>query len=494
MRKMKIYSVKFNFIMNFLLTASSIIFPLITFPYVSRVLGAVGNGKVAFATSVLTYFTMFASLGIPTYGIRVCAQVREDKEKLSKTVQELLIINTVTMMIVYAVFVLMVFLVPEFYEERDLLYINSITMVLNVFGVSWLYSALEQYAYITICSLVFKVLSIVMMFAWVKRPEDYLVYGAITVFASGGSYVMNFFNIHKYVSLKKTGSYNFKRHLRPIGIFFAMSAATSVYTNLDVVMLRFIKNDAEVGYYNAAIKVKTILVSLITSLGTVLLPRLSYYIERKETYAFYHIIVKAFNFVVILAAPVMIYFMLFAEETILVLSGAAFRPAISAMILLMPTVLLIGLSNITGIQILTPLGQEREVLVSIVVGAVLDFVLNLALIGKYGASGAAFATLLAELAVLVVQCIYLKEMLKEVIAQVSIGKAVISLAAAGVIAVLLKINLDIQPFWMICVTGVVFFGIYGGLLLMMKEPFVMEMWGIVKKLIQHKKHNEEKKV
>lgn len=126
--------------MNFLLTASSIIFPLITFPYVSRVLQAAGNGKVAFATAVLTYFTMFASLGIPTYGIRVCAQVRDDREKLSRTVQELLIINTITMVIVYAVFAVMVFLVPEFAKEKELLFINSITMVLNVFGVSWFYS------------------------------------------------------------------------------------------------------------------------------------------------------------------------------------------------------------------------------------------------------------------------------------------------------------------------------------------------------------------
>ena len=304
---MRIRSVKFNFIMNFLLTASSIIFPLITFPYVSRVLQAAGNGKVAFATAVLTYFTMFASLGIPTYGIRVCAQVRDDREKLSRTVQELLIINTVTMVIVYAVFAVMVFLVPEFAKEKELLFINSITMVLNVFGVSWLYSALEQYAYITACSLTFKVISIVMMFAWVKNPGDYIIYGAITVFASAGSYVLNFINLHKYVTLKKKGPYNFKRHLKPIGIFFAMSAATSVYTNLDVVMIQFIKDETEVGYYNAAVKVKTILVSLITSLGTVLLPRLSFYVKQKEQDAFRKTIVKAFNFVLILASSVMLH-------------------------------------------------------------------------------------------------------------------------------------------------------------------------------------------
>lgn len=476
---MKMRSVKFNFIMNFLLTASSIIFPLITFPYVSRILGAAGNGKVAFATSVLSYFTMFASLGIPTYGIRICAQMREDKEKLSRTVQELLIINTITLAIVYAVFVVLVFFVPEFSQERELLYISSITMVLNVFGVSWLYSALEQYAFITTCSLIFKVISIIMMFAWVKNPKDYIIYGAITVFASSGSYVMNFISLHKYVTLKKSGRYDFKKHIRPVVIFFAMSAAISVYTNLDVVMLRFIKDDAEVGYYNAAIKVKTILVSLITSLGTVLLPRLSYYAEQKDKQAFYKTIVKAFNFVVVFASSVMMYFMLFAKETILVLSGEEFLASIPAMILLMPTVLLIGLSNITGIQILTPLGKEKEVLISIVWGAVLDFVLNLVLIEKYGAAGAAFATLLAELVVLVVQCIYLRESLSSILKSVSIGKTLIALITASVVVIFLKMNLTMIPFGVICIAGIVFYGVYGLLLLVMKEPFVMEMWGMV---------------
>lgn len=468
--------------MNFLLTASSIIFPLITFPYVSRVLQAAGNGKVAFAAAVLTYFTMFASLGIPTYGIRVCAQVRDDREKLSRTVQELLIINTVTMVIVYAVFAVMIFIVPEFAKEKELLFINSITMVLNVFGVSWLYSALEQYAYITVCSLTFKVISIVMMFAWVKNPGDYIIYGAITVFASAGSYVLNFINLHKYVTLRKKGSYNFKRHLKPIGIFFAMSAATSVYTNLDVVMIQFIKDETEVGYYNAAIKVKTILVSLITSLGTVLLPRLSFYVKQKDQDAFQKTIVKAFNFVFILASSVMVYFMIFARETILTLSGSEYLPSILPMILLMPTVLFIGLSNITGIQILTPLGREKEVLISIVCGAVVDFVLNLILIAKYGAAGAAFATLLAELVVLVVQCVYLKDTLSKVVGQISLGKTLAALTAAGIVGGVLKMQLDMPSFVVICITAVAFYGVFGIVLLLQKEPFVMEMWDMVKNM------------
>lgn len=472
---MKIRSVKFNFIMNFILTASYIIFPLITFPYVSRVLLAAGNGKVAFATSVLTYFSMFASLGIPTYGIRACAKVREDHEKLSKTVQELLIINTITMCITYLAFLIATSVIPEFRAEKELLFINSIILVLNVFGVSWLYSALEQYAYITICSLIFKIISIVMMFAWVKNPDDYIKYGAITVFAAAGSYIMNFINLHKYVSLKKKGIYNFRQHIKPICVFFAMSAAISVYTNLDVVMLKFMKNDAEVGYYNAAIKVKTILVSLITSMGAVLLPRLSFYVQTKQKEAFRKMLVKAFNFVIVFAVPVTIFFMIFAEESILILAGNGFVNAVLPMFFLMPTVLFIGLSNVTGIQVLTPTNKENQVLISILFGAVLDFALNLVLIPTHGATGAAFATMMAEGIVLLVQVIYLRNMLNEMRKQLSTGKVGGAIIVSTIIILVIKGRIHAAPIAIIGIAGITFFSIYFLMLIWVKEKLTMNV-------------------
>ena len=160
MRQVK--SVKYNFIMNLILTSSNFIFPLITFPYVSRVLLASGNGKVNFITSVVNYFMMVAALGIPTYGIRACAKVREDKDKLSKTVQELMIIHTIMTLITLIFYILSIFLVNEFYQEKELMLINSVGLVFNVFGVNWLYQALEEYDYITIRSIIFKIISIIM--------------------------------------------------------------------------------------------------------------------------------------------------------------------------------------------------------------------------------------------------------------------------------------------------------------------------------------------
>ena len=461
--------------MNAILTVSSVLFPLITFPYISRVLLVEGSGKVAFATSVVTYFTMFASLGIPTYGVRACAIVRDNKEKLSKTVQELLIISGGTTLLTYIVFGISLFVIPEFAQERTLLLIVGLGIGLNTIGVQWLYNALEQYSYITTCSILFKVIGMILMFLLVKESSDYQIYGGVYVIASFGSYVLNFICLRKFVTFQKTGTYQFKQHLKHIMVFFAMSAGASIYLNLDVVMLRFLQSNEAVGYYNAGIKVKTVLVTCVTSLGTVLLPRLSYYIETADKKAFQLMVGKAFRFVFVAASAVTVYFSIFARESILLLSGEAFLPAVGPMMILMPTVLLIGLSNVTGIQILTPNGREREVMYSIWGGAILDFVLNLIVIPKFSANGAALSTLLAEGMVLLLQCWFLRDVLWSYIRQVQCWKIVIALAVASVMTIPVKIWIDSGVFVTLLVSAIVFFGGYAVVLLLLKEPFVSEI-------------------
>ena len=306
-------SLKLNFIMNALLTMSSFIFPLITFPYVSRILLPVGTGKVSFTTSVVSYFALFARLGIPTYGIRACAKVRDDKEALSKTVQELFIINMVMSVMAYLALFVAIAFVPRLQQEKMLLMIVSLTILFNAIGMEWLYKALEQYSYITIRSIVFKFIALLAMFAFIHNQKDYVIYGGISILASSASNVFNFLHAHRYVSVRPVGGYDFKKHLRAVVIFFAMSCATTIYTNLDTVMIGFIATDTDVGYYNAAVKIKTILVSIVTSLGVVLLPRASYYVENGRMEEFYRITKKAIHFVFLVATPMMVYFILFGK-------------------------------------------------------------------------------------------------------------------------------------------------------------------------------------
>lgn len=471
-------SLKKNFVMNTILTMSSFIFPLITFPYVSRILLPAGTGKVSFATSLISYFLMFAQLGIPTYGIRVCAQVRDDREELTRTVHELLFINVVMCVISYVTLALALISVSRLHEERTLYIIVSLTIILNAIGVEWLYKALEQYTYITVRSIIFKFVALIAMFLLIHKQEDYVIYGGITILASSVSNIFNFINVHKYIDLKPVGNYNIRRHLKPVAVFFAMSCATTIYTHLDTVMLGFMATDEDVGYYNAAVRIKSILVSIVTSLGTVLLPRASYNIEHGLLDEFWRISRKAINFVFLVASPMMLYFIFFAKEGIYFLSGTAYTGSIVPMQLIMPTLLLIGLTNILGIQILIPLGKEKIVLYSEIAGAVVDIIINAILIPKYTSAGAAVGTLVAEFVVLIVQYVALKNDIANIFKSIHYVRLFLALGLATAASLWVK-TLGFGSFITLLISAILFFGIYGFLLLLTKEELVVEVFNQV---------------
>ena len=467
-------SLKMNFVMNVILTMSSFIFPLITFPYVSRILLPTETGKVSFATSVVTYFSMFAQLGIPTYGIRACAKVRDNREELSKVVQELLCINLIMSIVSYVVLYMALYAVPRFQEEKALYVLLSFTIILTTIGMEWLYKALEQYTYITIRSVIFKFVALIAMFLLVHEQKDYVIYGGITIFAASASNIMNLINAHKYVDLRPIGNYDFKRHMKPILIFFAMSCATTIYTNLDTVMLGFMSTDTDVGYYNAAVKIKIILVSVVTSLGTVLLPRASYYIQQGKLDEFRRITKKALNFVVLIATPLMIYFIYYAKEGIYFLSGSAYAGAVVPMQVIMPTLLLIGITNILGIQILVPMGREKTVLYSEIAGAIVDIIVNALLIPKYASTGAAIGTLVAEFAVLVVQYWALKNEVRDSFKQIHYIRIAIALVLGSMASLWVKL-LGLGNFITLVISALLFFGAYALVLLAFKEEMVIEI-------------------
>ncbi|WP_329886188.1 flippase [Pseudoramibacter faecis] len=422
-------SIKRNFLMNSLLTLSSFIFPMITFPYISRILLPAAIGRVSYATSLVVYFNLIAQLGIPTYGIRACAQVRDDKLKLTRVVQELFIINLLMSGLVYILFFGLLVLVPQLQDDRMLYIVMSSAILFNALGIDWMYQGLEQYAYITKRSILFKFFALIMMFAFIHQPGDYIIYGGISIFASSASNILNFMNARKFILMKYVGGYQFKRHFRAIGIFFAMSCATIIYTNLDTIMLKWLTTNIDVGYYNTAVRVKTILVGIVTSLGAVLLPRASYYVENQMLEDFRRVSKKAINFVVVFASPISLYFILFAKPSIYLLSSSAFAGAIKPMQIIMPTVMLIGITNILGIQILVPLGRQKIIMWSEIAGAGIDFLVNWLLIPKYASAGAAFGTLLAEIIVLVIQFVSLRQEIKFIYRQIYFGKIGLALLA-----------------------------------------------------------------
>ena len=416
---LKTKSVKLNIFLNVVLTITSLIFPLITFPYVSRILMPEGIGKVSFVQSFVSYFSTFAMLGVSTYGVKACAQVRDDKVQLSKTVHEILTILLVTTAIAYVALFICMFSIEKLKAEKVLVLVVSTSLMLTTIGMNWLFSAVEDYLYITVRSILFNVVSLVLMFVLIKDSSDYVYYGAISVIASGGSNVLNLFYSRKYVSYKRQKGYDFRRHIKPLIMLFGLVAITQIYTNLDKTMLGFMVNDQDhtVGIYETSVKIYRILTSVCTSVSAVLLPRLSYYIQNKENEKFNELLRQIMSFMLIFAIPVATYFIIMAKDCILFLADQQYIASIVPMKIMIPAIVFVSLTNIIGIQMLIPLGKENKVVISVAVGAAVDLLLNLLLINYFAARGngaiaTAISTLCAEFSVLVAQLIIARKYLK----------------------------------------------------------------------------------
>lgn len=469
-----------NFIFNAILSVSKFLFPLITYPYVARVLLPEGSGKVSFATSLIYYFIMFAELGIPKYGIRKCAMVREDKEQLTRTVHELLMIQSVTTAITYVALFVCVFLLPKLSEEKLLYIVISAGLLFHLVGLEWLYQALEEYRYISVRSLSFKAISVIAMFLLVRQKEDYVIYGAITIIASSASYVCNFIRARKIISFRPVGNYNLRQHIKPILVFFAMACAVSIYSHIDTLMLGFLKGDVEVGYYNAAVKVKTILVSVMTSLSVVLLPRASYYLTKGKIAEFHDISKKSMNFSALFSVPLVAFFVIYAQPAIMFLAGSAYKAAIAPMQLIMPSLFLIAMSYPLGIQVLVPLGKEKIVLYSEIAGAIVNVIVNILLIPRFGAAGAAMSNVCAEFTVLTVQFVSVQKEMKKLLLDISWWK-IIAATSIAVASISWIKALNIGAFWMLALSGMGLFAVYGAVLLLLKETMV---FGIVHTMLK----------
>ena len=472
-----IKSIKFNFIMNFILTVSNFLFPLITFPYVSRVLLPEGTGKVAFALSIVSYFTLFASFGVATYGIRAIAQVRDDKERLSKTMHELLFINIISMIIVYIALAIAILVVPKFAMEKELFWVTSLFILFTIIGIEWFYKGLEKYQYITIRTIIFKIASLFLVFLFVKEKSDYIIFAFISIFAIVGSGVLNLINSRKLINYTLYSEYEFKKHLKPMFVLFLTSMAIAIYTSLDEGLLGLLSSPEQVGYYNAAVRVKGILFTLITSLGVVLLPRLSYYVENHMETEFHEALAKSTNFIIVIAASVVIFFTLFAKETILILAGENYVASIIPLQIVVWALILSAITNILGIQILLPLKKDKQLLFSVLCAATVDVIANFLLVPKLAAVGTALSVIAAELSVLIVQMIILRQYIKILFSGLQLHKMIIALLIAIACALFVReIIVNTSTLIIFLCSSSVFFLAYFIILLLLKEKFIIYVY------------------
>ncbi len=475
-------SVRKNMFMSIVLTASNFIFPLITYTYVARTLLPDGTGKVAFVQSVLTYFMYLAALGIPSYGLRECAKVRKNKDNLSKTVQELVILNMLSTVISYILLIITILSVNKFMEYKSLFCIMSMSILLQTLGMEWLYQALEKYTYITIRSLLLKCISVVLTLVLVKKPDDVCAYGFLVVFTTSASNLLNFFNARKHVFLKKYKNYELKRHIKPIMILFMSTVVITVYTNFDNIMLGFMYNDETVGLYGAALKIRGIAVSLSTAVTAVLIPGIieAYYQGKMERYN--KILLKSLRVSLLLVLPVVSYVILNVNDIILFICGKDFLPAQNTVYIMMLCALCLCLTNLFGNQILISRGAENQYSISVFIGLFINIIFNLLLIPSYGMEGAAFSNLLSE----GVNVFWMGKNSKQEIKYMLENLRLLKYAIAILVGIcselfIIKLTRGWFLFARLSVTGVIMLGSYYILLFVLKEDLIMEIFDSVKK-------------
>ncbi|MGL4865088.1 MAG: flippase [Cetobacterium sp.] len=472
-------SLKSNFIFNIFRIITNLLFPIITFPYVSRVLNPEGIGKVTFTNSISEYFLMFASLGIPLYGIREVAKVRDNKEKLEKSTSEIFILNLVTTIII-TIFYFGALYLGYLGKEKYLLEIMSLNIFLTFLGVEWFYQGIEEYKYITIRSIIFRMIALVLIFTLVKTKDDYVIYGAITILSTVGSNILNFLKLKTFTKLSFK-NLNIKRHLKPILTIFSMNMAISIYTNLDNVMLGYRSTEASVGLYSSGIKLVKLVLGIVTSLGAVMLPRISNYIHNGMENELKNLLDKAFKFIILLSLPCFLGLYLTSEEIILIFSGEGFKNAILTMQYLTPIIIFIAMSNFIGIQILYPRGEERKVLISVIVGAIVNFSLNWILIPRYAQNGAAISTTIAEGLVLLVQIILGYKYLKFIKFNFEFFKAVIATIFMGIMIITFNKYYIGNIYLSLLVKLLIGGGSYLIALIVLKDKFIYEIFNKILK-------------
>lgn len=467
-----------NYLYNVTLTILNVIFPIITFPYISRVLGVAGVGKVNFATSIVNYFILLASLGIPVYGIREISKVRDNKKRSSLVFSEIYTINFISTVIFTFIYYSMILISPSFEGQRILLSIMGLLVVFNLFNIDWLYQGFEDYKYITIRSLLFKIASIIAMFLLVKNREDYITYAFITVVALAGSNVLNILRANIYVKFS-IKDINLKRHLKQVMIIFFMGVSINIYNNLDATMLGFMAGDKAVGYYAAATKINRMVINIVTSLGVVLLPRLSYYIENKQIEEFNVVIKKSVNFIFFIGLPACTGLFLLAPNIIEIFSGNEFIPAIITMKINIPVILFVAISNITSLQILLPQKKEKEVAIAVSIAALTNFVSNLFLIPIMNENGAALASTIAELVGMLIQIYYCKQLILDAILDFNKIKYVI-----GCLLIVITVNIIkifISNSIALILTSIIFGGlIYLMMMILFKDELTILILGKLK--------------
>lgn len=406
---MKQKSLVKNSIFNIIYTLANLLFPFVTSIYVARVLTTSSIGQIAYAQNIVSYFVVVAALGLPSYGVREYAKVRDDYEKKSKLFSELMIINFISSLICTMAYFVLIFENINFRNNIVLFLVCGLSLLFNFINIDWLYQGEEEYGYITKRSIIFKLLSFIALFIFVRTKGDYIYYALISTIAIGGNYICNVYNAHNYVK------FTFKnlqivKHLKPVFVLAIIIFLSQIYSKIDTTMIGILCEDINVAYYTYAQKIIMMVLTLCTSITGTLLPRMSYYFENDREH-FFELLNKAYRIICILSFPIAIGLFVTAENIVLFLYGSNYLASVLTIRIFCVMIIIRPFSDLFCYQCVYAIRKEKIVVPASFIASVANVILNFILIPKFQESGAAVASVISELITNLLQFIYVKKII-----------------------------------------------------------------------------------
>ena len=463
-----------NYIYNLIYQVLVIILPLITTPYVSRILGAENIGIYSYTLSIVTYFVLIGSLGIATYGQREIAYVQSDKKKRSSIFWEIIIFRIITMIVVSIFYYFMYIKGTQYTSYYKILILELISSCLDI---SWFFQGMEEFKKTVLRNTIVKVLSIICIFSLVKTVNDLSVYILIYALSNLVGNISLWAYLPKYIQKIDIKELKLLRHLRPVIALFIPQIAIQLYTVLDKVMIgAMVEKKVESGYYEQAQKIIKILLTIVTALGTVMLPRIANKFADGKTDEIKRNIKTSFKFTYLLAFPMLFGIIAISNRFVPVFLGAGYEEVSLLIKIISPIILMIGLSNVIGNQYLLPTKRQKAFTISVLCGAIVNLILNFILIKRYEAIGASIATVIAETTVVAIQFICVRNEIKFLeIIKLGLKNLIASIIMLFIAILIEKIMKNQSSYIIILIqvcTGII---AYFAMLLILKDKFIIEI-------------------
>lgn len=405
-------SIKKNFIFNFFLTGSNLLFPLLTFPYLSRILGATGLGICNFIMAYGRNYIIIAALGISIYGTREIAKVGNNKIERSKLFFELLCIHLLFTLIPLIIYITSIYLSEDLKDYKNLALLGGSLIFFNVFSIEWLFAGVNDFKYITIRSLFIRFLSIVAIFLFVKKEDDFTIYFIILTCTIFITVLVNIYHSMKYISINVILSFNgLLNHLKPITLLGVYMVLTSVYSVLPNTLLGFLSTKMAVGYYYGANRIIRMAIEVFTSLVTVLIPRLNLVVEESKV-EYLLLLNKALRVVISFGIPLTFIIFLLAEPIVMLLAGLNFVNSIVVIKIMSPVILLVAFAQIFVLLILSVHRKDNYMIILSIIGMVISLFINIFYIPQFAEKATAVSQLAAELLVTIVSFVLARKVLE----------------------------------------------------------------------------------